>query len=106
MGQFGLMIVNGDSKLVTEKVVKANGFENLIFAKKNHRNYKDFEAGTWILKRDSTFQNCYLLELPVGELHPRLVSNIQDPKIKCSAIATRRELKDGYQNPAQALWKI
>ena len=102
MTSFGLNIVNGNKKLISMGIVKPNDKLDVLLTS-HHQLISDVKASVWILKRHLGGKDTYCLELAVGELRPRLIQSVSNPKAWCSASATRRE-REGYRKDDQALW--
>lgn len=110
MGEYGLMIVNGDRRLVTSKRVTENSYEPLLLANPNHARYHDLEVHTWVLRRSREFyekqMGTYYIEQPSGEVRPRLIQNVPNPAPWCRAMASSCKFSAGYDDDCQACWKI
>jgi hypothetical protein len=110
IGEFGLMIVNDDRKMITKHLVKENSYEPLQLTSNNNLEAEQFELSTWVLRRSKGFyengDNTYYIEQPMGEIRPRLIQNIHTPESYCRVMATRCEFSAGYHEDSQACWKI
>ena len=112
------------AKFITHQgEVSQGSYQYVSWATSAYKLIDDSRCNTWSLvspfeaeeaevvdKYNYTFDqkdsnNIFLIQMPYGEIKPRLLTNKENPYLYTKLIASTKK-SDGYQNPKQAWWRI
>ena len=103
--EYGFNIMKGDKKLLVEGHIHDVGYQNVALSERKLSKlyYQDPSCTAWIIHPRE--DNICRIEIPYGELRPRLMATQKDPILWSNTIVSNRE-RDGYNDSDMVLWRI